>query len=124
MFCTRGHKQYFHINEGKGNLFGYFFLNTNLPEESVQALFSDKVLSKLPGNILNIFLRSNIDRYMGRPSATFCNEKYSNLNDFCYAEFLAYYTLENKSSNNCKCQRDQLDRNPIKINHKESTYLK
>ena len=30
---------------------------------------------------------------MERPSATFCNGKYSVLNDFCYAEFLASCSL-------------------------------
>ena len=33
---------------------------------------------------------------MERPNATFCNGKYNILDDFCYAEFLAYYTDENK----------------------------
>ena len=28
---------------------------------------------------------------------TFCNGKFSVLNDFRYAEFFAYYTLESKS---------------------------
>ena len=27
----------------------------------------------------------------------------------CYVEFLAYYTLENKSSNSCEYQPDELD---------------
>ena len=35
---------------------------------------------------------------MERTSATFCNKECSILDDFCYKEFLAYYTLENKSS--------------------------
>ena len=48
-----------------------------------------------------------------RPSATFCNEKYSVLNDFCYADFLAYYTLENKSNQICEYQPDELDNNLI-----------
>ena len=32
-------------------------------------------------------MKSNIDRYMERPNAAFCNGKYSTLDDFCYAEF-------------------------------------
>ena len=35
---------------------------------------------------------------MERLRATFFNGKYSMLGNLCYAEFLAYYTLENKLS--------------------------
>ena len=49
------------------------FVNTNLLEERVQVLLPEKGLSRLPGDSPNIFKRSNIDRYMERPSATFCN---------------------------------------------------
>ena len=84
-----------------------YFVNTNLPEERVQVLLPEKVLSKLPNNSPNIFKRPNIDRYMERPSATFCNGKFSVLNDFCYAEFFAYYTLENKSNQTCEYQPDE-----------------
>ena len=73
------------------------FVNTNLPEERVQILLSEKERSKLPGDSPNIFKKLNIDRYKERPNATFCNGKFGVLNDFCYAEFLAYYTLESKS---------------------------
>ena len=73
-----------------------YFVNTNLPMERVQVLLPEKELSKLADDNPNIFKRSNIDCYMERASATFCNGKYSVLNDFCYAQFLAYYTLENK----------------------------
>ena len=68
------------------------FVNTNLPEERVKVLLSEKELSKLPDDSSNIFKKSNIDRYIERPNATFCHGKCSDLNDFCYAEFLAYYT--------------------------------
>ena len=54
-----------------------YFVNTNPPEERIQALLSEKELNELPGNILNILKKSNIDRYMKRPNATFCNGKYS-----------------------------------------------
>ena len=73
------------------------FVNTNLPEERVQILLSEKERSKLPGDSPNIFKKLNIDRYKERPNATFCNGKFGVLNNFCYAEFLAYYTLESKS---------------------------
>ena len=45
-------------------------------------------------------------------------------NDFCYAEFLAYYTLKNKSNNSCEYQPDELDDRLIEKNHEESSYPK
>ena len=101
-----------------------YFVNTNLPEERVQVLLPEKELSRLPDDSTNVFKRSNIDRYMERPSATFCNGKYRVLNDFCHAEFLAYYTLENKSNMTYEYQPDELDDNLIENNIKECSYLK
>ena len=74
-----------------------YFVNTNLPEERAQVLLPDKEHSELPDDSPNIFKKSNVGCYMERPDATFCNGKCSVLNNFSYAEFLAYYTLENKS---------------------------
>ena len=73
-----------------------YFVNTNPPDERVQVLLSEKQLSKPSGNSPNIFKESNIDCYMKRPSAKFCDGIYSILDDFCYAVFLACYTLEIK----------------------------
>ena len=100
------------------------FLNTNLQEERVQVLLSEKELTELQDDSPNIFKKSNIDRYVERPSETFCNGKYSALNDFCYTEFLAYYTLENKSSNFWEYQPDEIDDSLIEKNHEESSYPK
>ena len=52
-----------------------YFVNTNLPEERVQVLLSEKELSELPDDSSNIFRKSNIDRYVERPNATCCNGK-------------------------------------------------
>ena len=41
-----------------------YFANTNSSEERVQVLHSEKELSVLPDNSLNIFRKSNIDRYI------------------------------------------------------------
>ena len=82
-----------------------YFINSNLPEEGVQVLLSEKELRKLPDDCPNIFKKSNIDCYMERPSATFCDAKYSVLNYFCSEELLAYNTLENKSNRTCKYQQ-------------------
>ena len=59
---------------------------------------------------------------MERPSATFCNGKQSIVNDFCCAEFLAYYTLENKPSKNRGYQPDKFDDNLTENNHEECFY--
>ena len=60
-----------------------YFVNKNSPEEKVQKLLSEKELNKLPGNKPKFFKKSNIDCYMERPSAIFCNGKYSMLDNFC-----------------------------------------
>ena len=99
-----------------------YFVNTNLQEERVQVLLPEKEPSWLPDDSPNIFKRSNIDRYMERPSATFCNGKYIVLNDFSDAEFLAYYTLENKSNKTCEYQTDKLNDNLTENNHEECSY--
>ena len=62
------------------------FINANLPERKSSSVTSWKKLNELSGYHPNILKKSNIDRYMGRPSATFCNEKYTVLNDFCDPE--------------------------------------
>ena len=59
---------------------------------------------------------------MQRPSATVCNSKYSILDDFCDTEFLAYSTLENKSSKSCEYQPDELDDNLIENKHEECSF--
>ena len=64
-----------------------------------------------------------MDRYIEKPSATFCNRKYSVLNDFCNAELLAYYTLENKSKKTCEYQPAELDKNLNESNHEECFYF-
>ena len=58
-----------------------YFVNNNLPEERVQVLLSEKELRKLPDDSPNNFKKENTDRYMERTIATFCNEKYSVLDD-------------------------------------------
>ena len=90
-----------------------YFLNTNLPEERVKILLPGKEICKLPGDGQNVFKRSNINRYIERPSATLCNGKYSVLNNFSYAEFLPYHPLGNKSNKGCEYQSDELGDNVI-----------
>ena len=44
------------------------------------------------------------------------------LDDFCYAEFLSCYTLENKSSKTSEYQPDELDNNFTENNQEECSY--
>ena len=44
------------------------------------------------------------------------------LNYFCYAECLAYYSLENKPSISCEYQPDELDDGLIQKNHEDFSY--
>ena len=53
---------------------------------------------------------------MEKPNSTFCSRKYSVLKDVCYAEFLAYYTLGNKSGKTCEDRPVELDDNLIENN--------
>ena len=99
-----------------------YFVNTNPLEERVQVLLSEKELSELLDDSPNIFKTSNIDRYMERSSATSNIEKYSILDNFCYAKFLAYCALENKSSKTGKYKADKLDDNLIENNHEGCSY--
>ena len=87
-----------------------YFVDKNIPEEIVQVLLSEKATLY-------------IDCSMERPNATFCNRKYCVLNHFCYAEFLVYYTLENKSTKTCEYP-PELDDNFIENKHEECSYLK
>ena len=53
---------------------------------------------------------------MEKPNSTFCSRKYSVLKDVCCAEFLAYYTLGNKSGKTCEYRPVELDDNLIENN--------
>ena len=104
----------------KRNFPAVYPFNTNFSEERVQVLVElTKLLDKSP----NIFKKSNIYRYVERPNSAFCNEKCSALDYFCFAEFLAYYTIENRSNKTSEYQLDELD-NLIENNHEEYSFPK
>ena len=96
--------------------------HTNPPKQRLQVLLSKKEFIELRDNSQKIFRKSNIACNMERPCATFCNGKDSILENFYYAEFLAYYTIENKSSKTCEYYTDELNENVVKNNHEECPY--
>ena len=99
-----------------------YFVNKNLSEERVQVLLIETELNQLPDNSQNRVNKSNNDCYMEKSRATFCDWKHCVLNDFYYAKFSAYYTLENKWSKTCGFQPDKLDDNFIENNHDDCSY--
>ena len=42
---------------------------------------------------IDVFKKNMIDRYIDRPNRNFANGKYSVLDSFCFAEFIAHYYL-------------------------------
>ena len=69
-----------------------YFVDTNPPEERVKILLCGKELNELPVYSQNIFKKSYIDRYMERPSATFCNGKDCNWTIFVTQNFSILHT--------------------------------
>ena len=99
---------------------GVFFANSNLPEERTKILLTEDELSMLPDNSTEIFRRNNLDRYIDRPDQQFCSGKYSIIDSFCFAEFLAYYSLISKPKDNNIAEEYQPDILPdelIEENH-------
>ena len=62
--------------------------------------------SNSPEKSRNIFNKFNIDRYLERTYASLAME---NTAHYCFPEFLAYYTLENKLSKTGKYQAGEFD---------------
>ena len=103
-------------NEGYEKIFpDVYFVNTSLSEERVQVLLSEKEVRKLTDDSANILKKTNIDYYTEIPCIAFCNGKYMVLNDFCYEEFFAYYSLDSKSNKTDKTclKQTQSKMNPL-----------
>ena len=69
----------------RGVFRGVQFVNTILREERSNILQTEEQSSSLPEDSTDVFKRNNIDRYIARPSVSFCDEKYSILDSFCFA---------------------------------------
>ena len=102
---------------------GVQFVNTNLPEERSKVLLTEEQLSSLPEDSTDIFRRNNIDRYVARPSVSFCDGKYSILDSFSFPEFTAYYSLIYKPKETNESEEYQPDLVPdslMEVNHELS----
>ena len=65
-----------------------------MPEDRSRILLSEEEIEKLPDDSRDVFQRNNIDWYKGhRSNISFCGGKYGVLYSFCFAEFVAHYTL-------------------------------
>ena len=73
-----------------------YFVNTNVPQERTQVLLSKKELNELTNGSTNTFWKSDIYWYIDRRNTFFSGGKCSALDTFCYAEFSAFYTFDNK----------------------------
>ena len=101
----------------------------NPPEERVKVLLTEKVLSQLPDdsqtfskNQILIAIWKNQVQHSAMENILEDSAMENMLEYFCYAEFLACYTPENKSSKTCEYQPDELDDSLIENNHEECSY--
>ena len=100
-----------------------YFVNTNLPIKTGQALFSGEELANYQElGRSHVFKKSNTEVYMRIPNATFFKWKYSVSSNFCQAAFLSYYRLENQSNKAWEYHPHELDDNLIENNHEECSY--
>ena len=95
------------------------FGNKNVPQEPAQVLLSGKKLNELPDDSANTFRKSNIDWYIDRRNVLLSGEKCSALDDYCYAEFSAYYTMDNKPNHSCEYQTHGFQNKLIEENLQE-----
>ena len=103
---------------------GVIFANSNLPENRFRICRSKEEIDELPEDSVDIFKRNMIDRYIDRPTSTFSNGRYSILDSFCYAEFVAHYYLLPKNSNNSvnDNQPTVLQELILEVNHTACNY--
>ena len=96
------------------------FINTNVPDERIEVLLSEKELNESPNDSPNILKKLNIDRL----DALLFGEYYRSLDNYCSAEFSAYYTINNKPDHSSKYQSDKLQNKLIGKNHAECGHPK
>ena len=103
---------------------GVLFANNNLPENRFRICRSKEEIDELPEDSVDIFKRNMVERYIERPNSTFAQGKYSVLDKFCYAEFLAHYYLMPKPLNYSinDCQPVVLEDTDLESNHNAGGY--
>ena len=78
-------------------------MKTNLSEDRTEILLETEP-NGLLNDSLNIFKKRNVDQYIDRPNALFNGEMYNALEDFSYAEFSAYYNINDQPDHLFECQ--------------------
>ena len=103
---------------------GVIFANSNLPENRFRICRSKEEIDELPEDSTDIFKRNMIDRYIDRPNHTFSSGKFSILDTFCFAEFVAHYYLLPKNSNDSvnDSQPTVLQELLLEVNHSACNY--
>ena len=94
-----------------------YFVNKNLPEESVQVYWKRTTRQQLI-----YFQETKYWLLYGKAKCNILQWKIQRFKQFCYAENLAYYTLENKSNKTCEYYPDEFDDNLIENNHEDFSY--
>ena len=115
MLCSGGSLQHSPRTDTQKSISGCTFINTNVPDERIEVLLSEKELNESPNDSPNILKKLNIDRL----NALCIGEYYGSLDNYCYAEFSAYYTINNKPDHSSKCQSGKLQNKLIGKNHAE-----
>ena len=69
--------------------------------------YSKTKLNNLSVNSANIDKKLNINCYINKPNSLISGGKYNHLNHFFNAEFLAYYSINNKPDNSSEYQADE-----------------
>ena len=103
---------------------GVIFANSNLPEQRFRIFRSKEEIDELPEDSVDVFKRSIFERYLDRPNCTFSSGKFRILDSFCYAEFVAHYSLLPNTSNDSvnDSQPTVLQELILEINHSACNY--
>ena len=109
MFCSGGCVSYFARTASEKGFCWNAVCKYKFTRRTFKILQTEEQLSSLPEDSTDIFKRNNIDRYLARPSVSFCHGKYSILDSFCFAEFNAYYSLIHKPKETNEDEEYQTD---------------
>ena len=91
---------------------GVLYANSSLPEKRVKMILSEKEISELPEDSVDLYKRNMIDRYVDRPG----HGIYEIVNQLCFSAFIKHYQLEPRPIEN-DCQPEELMDGVIEVNH-------